>query len=71
VTVQANYLDPKADEDGDGVSNGVELSLGLDPYDPTDVNVQVFEYDKTNQLKRGPGGQYNKDAEGNIQEVRP
>lgn len=30
-------LDPTADEDGDGFTNGDELALGSDPMDATDV----------------------------------
>jgi Immunoglobulin domain len=69
LTVTA--LDPNADSDGDGVINSVELALGLNPLDPNDVKVDTYEYDKNNQINKGPGGRYpNKDAEGNIQEVR-
>ncbi|MDD3179012.1 MAG: fibronectin type III domain-containing protein [Opitutaceae bacterium] len=59
------------DSDGDGVANEVELTLGLNPCAPSDVDVHTFTYDRTNQLQSGPGGQYNKDAEGNIQGVQP
>lgn len=64
-------FDPNADNDSDGVTNGVELSLGLNPNDPTDVRVFNFTYDKINQLKTGPGGTYQKDAEGNIKKAGP
>ena len=64
-------LDPNADDDGDGVSNSLETALGLNPYDPADVSVSIYTYDKINQLKTGPGGQYIKDAEGNIKQVLP
>ena len=62
---------PKGDDDHDGVSNEIEDLLGYNKYDPNDASAQRFEYDKTNQLKAGPGGRYLKDAEGNITEVRP
>jgi len=71
LTVTTPSPDPNADSDGDGVINGLEFSLGLNPYDPTDVNVQRFEYDKINQLKKGPAAQeYIKDAEGNIKRIQ-
>ena len=63
--------DPNLDNDGDTVANGIEDQLGLNRNDASDVRVFTYTYDKINQLKRGPGGQYNKDAEGNIKEVRP
>jgi hypothetical protein len=59
------------DSDGDGVSDEVEIKLGLNRFDPNDVNVYRYQYDRINQLKRGPGGEYKKDAEGNIEEVKP
>jgi hypothetical protein len=59
------------DEDGDGVNNGLEDQLNLNPYDPANVQVFHYTYDKINQLLTGPGGQYKKDLEGNIKEVRP
>ena len=62
---------PTADDDGDGVSNEIEQSLGLNRHLPTDTNVSRYEYDRLGQLRRGPGGQYKIDAEGNIEEVRP
>jgi hypothetical protein len=66
-------FDPAGDYDGDGVSNGLELSLGLDPENSGDVRVFTYSYDKNGQLKRGPGngatGEYIKDAEGNITQV--
>jgi hypothetical protein len=31
-------LDPTRDDDGDGYSNGFELSVGLDPLNPADIN---------------------------------
>jgi hypothetical protein len=72
LTVTTPAPDMNADYDGDGVTTGVELFLGLNPYyDPNDVNVYRYSYDKINQLKRGPGGEYKKDAEGNIEEVQP
>lgn len=61
--------DPNADTDGDGVSNGIELMLGLNPADPNDVSVMQYQYDKRNQLKSGSAGTYTKDAEGNIRSV--
>lgn len=71
ATIAATYSTGELDSDGDGVSDAVEIMLGLNPYDPSDVNVYRYEYDKINQLERGPGGQYKKDAEGNIKETRP
>lgn len=62
--------DATADPDGDKVSNLIEYRLGLAPHDATDANVQTFTYDKTNQLIRGPGGEYGKDEEGNIQSIQ-
>jgi hypothetical protein len=67
VVVSGN---PNADDDGDGVSNATELALGLNPNDYSDVNVQIYRYDRTNQLVEGPGGTYVKDSEGNITDVR-
>jgi hypothetical protein len=70
-TVTVRVMDPNLDSDGDGVTDIVELMLGLDPNNPTDVSVQSLTYDKTNQLNSGPGGRYdnNRDAEGNIKQV--
>jgi hypothetical protein len=59
------------DSDGDGVSDVVEIALGLDPNNPADVTIQVYTYDALGRLKKGPGGEYIKDSEGNIKEVRP
>jgi hypothetical protein len=72
VQVRANYSGGSSqDSDRDGVNDDIEIALGLNPNDPNDVNVFNYTYDKVNQLKTGPGGDYsNKDAEGNIQEVR-
>jgi len=73
ATIRATYSStpPAADSDGDGVSDAVETALGLNPNDASDVNVQRYQYDRINQLKRGPGGEYIKDAEGNIEDVVP
>jgi len=60
---------PEIDSDGDGVSDAVEILLGLNPNDPNDVRVYQFTYDRINQIKTGPGGQYDKDAEGNVTKV--
>lgn len=69
ATVVATYSYAGDDTDLDGVSNTVEVLLGLNPNDPTDVNVHRYNYDRINQLKSGPGGQYGKDEEGNIRSV--
>lgn len=70
ATLTVTSFDPNADDDGDGVANGVEVALGLNPFDPTDVNVHRFTYNKVNELESGPGGQYVKDPEGNIKQVK-
>lgn len=64
-------LDPAGDADGDGVNNGDEQALGLNPTDSSDTNVYNYEYDKVGRLKKGPGGTYIQDAEGNIKQVQP
>jgi|GEM_PF-7093166 len=69
ATVVATYSSAGEDTDMDGVPNTVEVLLGLNPNDPTDVNVHRYNYDRINQLKSGPGGQYPKDKEGNIRSV--
>lgn len=61
---------PTGDDDNDGVSNQIERDLGLDWGDPADVRVYRYTYDKANQLKTGPGGEYVKDAEGNIKKLQ-
>lgn len=71
ATLTVTARDPNADDDHDGVSNGVELALGLNPDDPTDVTVQIFSYDNINQINDDAGGTYIKDEEGNIKEVQP
>lgn len=71
INVSTPEPDPNADYDNDGVATGIELLLGLNPYtDPNDVRVFNYTYDKANQLKVGPGGEYEKDAEGNIKKVK-
>jgi hypothetical protein len=66
------HTDPNGDDDGDGVSNGVEQMLGLNPNNPADVFVERYDYDKTGQLKGRPGAQqYFMDDDGNITEVQP
>lgn len=72
ATIQVTTAyDPAADNDGDGVTNGLEMELGLNPSDPGDVRVFLFDYDRIHQLVDGPGGTYAPDAEGNIEEVQP
>lgn len=69
ISVTTSF-DRNLDNDGDGVSNGVEQDLGLNWNDPNDVRPFYYTYDKANQLKTGPGGEYEKDAEGNIKKVK-
>lgn len=70
VTVRAGVIlsdISDTDDDNDGVPDAIEQKLGITP-----ANVHLFrlEYDKINQLKSGAFGQYIKDAEGNIKQVR-
>lgn len=69
-TVAISTIYAGADSDGDGVDSTTELMLGLDPLNPADVRVFNYTYDKANQLKIGPGGEYMKDAEGNVKKVQ-
>jgi len=55
------------DDDNDGVPDAIEQKLGITP---ADVHLYSLEYDKIDQLKSGAFGQYIKDAEGNIKQVR-
>lgn len=75
ANVQHKFLvgtgNPTLDSDDDGVPDDVELEIGLDRFNPNDARVFFYLYDKANQLKRGPGGEYVKDAEGNIKKVQP
>jgi hypothetical protein len=62
-------LSADGDEDGDGLRNSEEEQVGLNPL-VADVDHRSFTYDKANQLKTSPDGEYAKDAEGNIKEVK-
>jgi hypothetical protein len=70
VTLHTTWK-PDGDDDNDGVTNQTERDLGLDWGNASDVRVFKYTYDKANQLKVGPGGEYLKDAEGNIKKLQP
>lgn len=62
------------DDDGDGASNELEGASGLDPNNPNDVsaaNTRRYDYDRSNQLRKDPGGEYAPDKDGNVKSKTP
>ncbi len=62
------------DSDADGMPDMVEIALGLDPKVPNappTSKIKSYDYDKLNQLKKSPEGDFQSDKEGNINVKTP